>query len=357
MAADPVLRVAVIGPDAARLRALLEATSSRPEVRVLADLYGSVSALMRSPPHSLWVDVEPLAEEDLGALRLLRSLLPETRLLLTASGAHGGRATRFAQALGGEVVERPFRAEHVTAALLAGAPPAALRSEDATALVIRGLGDEIGNPLLFAVGYLQLLSLSVDPTTQSELSEKIELVRAGLDRINKSLARLRQLTEPQRPVLRPTDLRALLGAAGERIRPRLMARRLRLEPDAAALPTALVPADPERATTALELVLGTLVELATPDTVVRLGGSLEGTPPGYRIELECETSQAAELPLARAFEPYAFAARLRGTDVGLNLALARALLGAQGAAARMAQAGSGRLLVQIHWPAAATAGE
>jgi hypothetical protein len=347
MAPESRRRVVLIGPDAARLLALLEGSSAAPELHILADLYGSIGALVRLQPDAVWIDIEPLAEEDLGALRLVRSLLPATRMVLTAPAAQAERADRLARVLGADVVRRPFRADQVLATLLN--QPDGGGAEDTTALVIRGLSDEIGNPLLFAAGYLQLLILAIDRRTQPELLEKIELVRGGMERIDRSLVRLRKLTEPQRPVLRQVEIRALALAAFDRVRPRALSRGVRL-PAGDRVELASLQIDAERTATSLELVLGWAVELATPDTQIEVAGRNEGPPAGYRLQLSCETARAAELPLARGFEPYAFAAQLRGTEVGLNLALARVLLGAQGATARLTAAGDTTVRIEICWP-------
>jgi signal transduction histidine kinase len=246
------------------------------------------------------------------------------------------------------LITQPFRALEVQQA--ANAPGVESGSASTVRNLVRGLADEIGNPLMFALGYIQLLRLETDRVHDAETVQKLDLVRTGLSRIDRSLQKLRILVEPQRPVLRAVDPRPLIQAAIDQA----TSGQRRAQPPDYRYPQLppLVPVWVQVDADLLLEALRLLLELCLALVDERAKGLITEQVGGhwFRLLIQVPMAERPYFALARAFEPYALGELLRGSEVGLNLALARTLLASFGAELEIHRALDGTMTVAACLP-------
>ena len=277
--------------------------AAQPDARVttFVDLITDGDALRRLRPHVLVVAVDAPSEELAGSLRLLSALLPGAGLVLATPQAQEEAAQRMARRLGAALLVLPSNSAAVAAALASALRAEPASESHAMLSLVRGIADEVNNPLLGALGQLRLL--------ESELaSDEAKLTKAkaasrALRRIQGTLERARALLRSGHVhgALLPVDVGALLRE---------------MLPGTAFAP-AMVLCDRDLLRTALRNLSAVGRDLAS-----------EGHAPTYSVEpvlgdtivrLEIAATRLADWQLPRTFEPYYLSRMLRGTSHGLSL--------------------------------------
>lgn len=324
---DRPARIAIVGPTSDRLIQDLRALPLHPEVRRWATLCGDSEAVLQFQPDLLCLAFGPDAGEEVGALRMLRSLWPAIGVVLVTDAEHELRHAPLAARLGAQLLvpDAPGQlAAVLEQARLGGDRPRPEVFHD----LARGVADEINNPLLFVAGHLQLLRGGFDPNAEAGRRDQVEHALAGVRRIQASVDRLRLVAEAAHGPGRrePVDLAALLAAA-------VAARssdRAHATLSIADGPH-VVTGDPQQLRVA---VLG-LVQFA--DDLAVLGAAcrvqLDTLPSGRRLRLEASSGDMAAWQLPHSFEPYYPSRALRSPGLGLGLFLAQTVfLGHRGQA-------------------------
>jgi signal transduction histidine kinase len=218
--------------------------------------------------------------------------------------------------------------------------------------LVQGIADEIGNPLLFASGYLQLLAISVDRSTDAETAEKLDLVRIGIDRIARSIEKLRLLSGTLKPVVSRRDPLPLVTAAVEKARPKALLREIQLAWEGRAPgPGIELMLDPERFSLALHSVLRAGIDIADQGATIAISARTERGRLVLRFGIPA--AGCLEADPGRLFEPYALAAQMRGAESGLDLAIARTIMAAHGAQSRSYREADDVLVLEFFLPLAA----
>ncbi|MHC4514711.1 MAG: sensor histidine kinase [Planctomycetota bacterium] len=323
-------RIAVIVPpggDPAHERDLLlklATMQTRPVVRVFKDLYADVDAVRHYAPQVLLLAQEQTPPPDLGALRLIATMVPGMAVLLLCSR-------------GAEVALGPAAQEHgfgilawpATQVQLATAIAECLESPHRRRGVsyldfARGICDEINNPLLLAAGHLQLLQT----LTGEELQPQVDAVRAGLARIETTMAKVRTLSraaerDRRDQVVLVRDLAAAVQAAYE-----AAGTRVRID-TAAALAGQRILGDHDLLTAALSC-LGSVAQALSSgaDLTLELRPADENSHLQARLWVAPVTAPDWQLP--RAFDPYHVNRVLQGSPHGLDLFLVQTVARSHG---------------------------
>ena len=167
----PAQRIALIAPAKfADLAKTLAQAAAGSHVRRYEDLYADGAQLFADRPDAVVV-ARSWQLEDVGALRLLvRHLAPNPIVVVTRDSDQLAPATIMG--LGASTVPSTVGPTRL-AELLRPAPS----SEDASHAVpelARGLADEINNPLMFALGHLQLLEAALTTPAATDADERTD---------------------------------------------------------------------------------------------------------------------------------------------------------------------------------------
>lgn len=311
------VRIAVVGSADERLIGELRALPLQPVVRPFATLVGDSEALSRFQPDLVLMALPDEPAEEIGALRLLRQLWPALVVLLVGPAEQELVQAPLARRLGVPLVIHPARpgalASAVEQALAGGERP----QPDAFVDLVRGLADEINNPLQLVAGHLQLLRASFANAPERERRDSVQAALRGVERVHNSLERLRLLAQAANGPrsTHPFDLgEALCHAAAARgPEPGPQARL--------TLPTVAleVPGDAEQLAEAMRALLRFADDLATAGADTEL--TLTPLPNAARLRLVTRGSLLASWQLPQSFEPYYPTRALRGQSLGLGLFL------------------------------------
>lgn len=315
------VKTAVIAPATSVLRHGLE-DQPPATLRYFPEPYAAVREILAFGPELIVFEVASGAE-DLGALRMLLQLAPDSRAIVVAADGDHRALTNRCTALdlelwtGPDVVRRLRERLRRTTAADAEQPSGYLE-------LVQGICDEINNPLMFASGHLQLLSGRLERQQDGAARSQITAIRDGLGRIERTMRKVATMSR---------------ATAGDRICDRFGVDRLaarireRLRDSdrpveiANSLPTTTLLGD-------LDLLTGAALSL------VEVGHELaDGTPPalaftsdrtGPALRLQVADARLREWELPHIFEPYRLNRILRGTTLGLNLFLVRTVAQAHG---------------------------
>lgn len=321
-------RIAVVGPVAEGLLADLRALPMQPEVRLFASLYGDSEPLTRFQPDLLVTALHDEVAEEVGALRLLRTLWPALAVILVVDGQNEMARAPLAARIGAHLLVYPEKPGHLAAtiehAFLGSHRPRA----DAFLDLAHGIADEINNPLLFVAGHLQLLRASFDPSQERGRRDQIGAALDGVQRIQMSVERLRLLSQAANGPRRtePVELRDLLGDANVQV---------------AGAGSTVVAGDREQLSAAVRAVLQFRSELATMGTPSTL--DLEPLERGVRLRLVASGTGIAAWRLPHSFEPYYPNRILRSHGHGLSLFLAQTVVQGHRGQATARRLGDGSL--------------
>jgi len=340
---DRAARIAVVGPVEDQITGDLRALPLRPEVRLLQSLHDDTEALARFEPDLLVVALGDPADEDIGALRLLRSLWPHLGIVLVTALAGELEAVPIAARIGARLLIYPDKPGQLAAtieqALHGGDRPRAEIFLD----LAHGMADEINNPLLFLSGHLQLLHSSLDPATEKDRRDQVHSALEGVQRIQTTLDRLgllsRASTGPRQQT--PIDLSALLRAALDN----------RQDHDAEAANAAingeqqLVDGDSEQLEAAVEAVVGFADALSRAGTTTTI--ELESLATAVRLRVQVRGAALTQWRLPNTFEPFYPSRLLRGHGHGLALFLAQTIVLGHGGQATARRQPDGSLQIDF----------
>jgi signal transduction histidine kinase len=170
---------------------------------------------------------------------------------------------------------------------------------------------EVKNPL----GIIKVSAGTLKKRAADDASAELAAcVEDEVDRMDATVRRLLDLARPQAPSLRPCDVRDLVRATLDRLRPDLAASGILVEAELPAAPP--VSADPEELRRALlNLFLNAREAMPTGGT---LSVRLKPGPAGLEIEVEDTGHGMDEATRRQLFRPF-FTTRHGGTGLGLAI--------------------------------------
>lgn len=289
------------------------------------DLFASAAEIADHGPRALILEPSADFAQDLGGIRVLRSLLPELAVLAVSVGPPSPSLLQGCDTHGVTLVD----AEHGTAelsraleTLLHGGIPS-----DSYLQFAQGICDEINNPLMFASGHLQVLDARLpagDPARG-----QVVAIRDGLDRIRRTMEKIVPLgrATPHRCIRSPRTFGALLDALDARLiaAGHSLATAVGGEDSIRALPLA---DDADLVDPALFGLCEVAAELQTDAEDAVLHARADGDVPELLLVIRDPRLASWELP--SAFEPYSINQIMRGTSCGLNLFVLRLVCRAHG---------------------------
>lgn len=321
-------RIALIAPDPAG-RVHAERMHRLPgglEIEIFSDLCQESTRLLAFRPEVVVAPLEHLDSEQIGGMRVLMHLLDDVNLVFVVPRTREVELAPLCAYLRGRTLLEPYDERDLASALALGSHDQP--SPDVFVDVIRGLADEINNPLLFAKGYLQLLEASLEDQGQ-DVKDQLRSAHRGLDRIADSVGKLRLLHRAS--ALQLEDMTQVsvssLTASSFRSTDHEDSGEIR-----AALPDATVDtrvrADRDLLAHALDEFVGVARQVSkhAEKTILTV---LPGADTVY-VRVEFHGWQAADWHLPRAFEPYFLNRVLSGTSRGLALFLVQTIVHALG---------------------------
>jgi signal transduction histidine kinase len=307
------------------VRQALDDLASSAQVREFHDLYESAATLAEFAPDLLIFAASPGFEQDLGAVRVLRGLLPDLGVIVVGTKRDLPIPHRDACATHGIVPFDPDSDLVNFAEIVARA--IGDDKSDSYLEFVQGICDEINNPLMFASGHLQLLESRLDPEDDRDPLAQVVAIRQGLDRIQGTMRKVGAMGrastgERQRE---PFTVDEVISAIEVQIRATKIAAQVACKDDAREI---VLNGD-------LQLVAGALfglcqvgAELNSEEQDVTLQVRRSGD--AIELHMEVRNPRLEEWELPRAFEPYHLNGILRGTTLGLNLFLVRLVTRAHG---------------------------
>lgn len=328
------------------LRALLASLPGQPEISLLAEP-ASLLDLPKDRRADLLVLDADLAQE--GEIPWLRRAIelrrPFTPLLLSFSG-RGASVARAMQDLSAAICWKPYLLGEVYAAATdaLGAGPRRTQNLGAKSPppeLVRGLADELNNPLATISGYLQLLSLDLGKDRSGESAEKLAAIRDGLARIAQTVEQLALASGSRHPKKVPLDALGILRDAAKLWKSRMKGLSVHL-PDTPQKFSVL--ADTRLLAAAIEAMGSFLHSVAQGKSELRV--SLQSGDEGKRTIVWSLAQHALpEGAIAALFDPYALNAL--GVPAGLSLAAIRGILRVHGGEALAGLGENGSL--EIRW--------
>lgn len=311
-----VVRIAVVGAGTDRLVSALRALPLAPDVAPFHSLFADSEALTRFQPEVLLMTPPDDPTAVVGALRLLRHLLPGLSILLVCEPSEEVVMAPLAQQLGVQLLadwHRPGRlVAGIEQARSGGQRPSLTTFVD----LAHGIADAINNPLQLVAGHLQLVrSMLPDPQDNGPVTAAL----AGVRRIQNTIDTLRAIAEAaDGPTERqPVDLAQVLHGGTEAAtgvvaqEPKLPNPGNRVDGDRRQL---------QAAAAALLRFAAGLNDAGFQATVRLLDGPRSA---GFELIMTGDGLDGWLLP--RTFEPYYPNRMLRGGSHGLDLFLAQAV--------------------------------
>jgi len=329
-------RIAAVGPLDDALLARLRELPLRPEVRTARSVLAGGEALVRWQPDLLVVAFGDDAEQEVGALRLWRQLWPDAGVVVATDAAHELAHAALAARLHARVLVHP-EAPGQLAALLEQARERSDRPRPDVFLdLVRGIADEINNPLLYVAGHLQLLRSVLTTPAHRDHADMVAAALAGVARVEASIERLHAVSRAARGPRRrePIDLAALLPAGSGAT---------------ATTGAHIVRGDPEQLAPAIAAIGGFTAELRASGATAEL--QLETFEHGQRLRIVASGDALADWQLPTTFEPYYPSRALRGQGSGLALFLAQTVVLAHGGQASARRRPDGALQIDFALPA------
>lgn len=317
------LHIGLCSRDETSLLADLRALPGRPQVESFDSVFTAAPKLLAFQPDALFVRAvaDASLDELVGAIRLLRSALPQCAVVLLAAREREIAFAPMCARIGAQFLAEPYAPTELLATFDHAMRQAERPRAEVFLDLVHGIADEINNPLMFLMGHLQLLQLQLDPQrSQSEL-EQIAAALGGAQRIHETVERMRRIEAaaagPRRA--EPFDVFAVLHslAAG-------------VAPNGGALPVVRDPADASISVLGdpeiLRPALGALVDLAREfrqqgAEAHFVAGRIDGA---VRVRLALRGACVADWSLPRTYEPYYLSRALRGSPQGLALFHAQA---------------------------------
>lgn len=345
------LRIAIIGAPEAPMVRMLEDLDPQPRLLRVEDLYADAPAVAAFAPHLLLCPIAPQSSHDLGAIRLLRSLLPDLRVVLVVESDEIEGFEQTCEVHDFLLLASPYTLAEIENTIARAVPSNSLVKGADYLLFAQGICDEINNPLMSASGHLQLLESSLADHGDDRALAQVASIRKGLDRISQTMLKVRDMAR---------------ASSDSHI------------PESFAVASLLAQIEERCSSSGLNLLIGSTIDLGAsglrgdinllsgalyslgqvcrelsggqrePVTldVSRTEGALE-----FRMRVESAQLQGWELP--RAFEPYHLNLVLRGTTLGLDLFLVRLVANAHGGDAVARRLSTNSVEFQLALPSSA----
>lgn len=301
--------------------AAVQALPTTRDARTFASLYGDTEALQRWQPDVALVGVTEDGAETSGALRVLRGMLPGLGIVLVGSAALEMALAPVAQRLGAQVLLWPGRPGDLAEVLAQSLADSAQPRAEAFVDLVRGIADEINNPLMYVSGYLQLLRAGLDAERDRDRQAQLQSALSGVQRIQATLARIHLLARAEHGARLEHRIDLVLAVQTA------MARL----PDAARTAIELgapgplwIAGEPELLNAALDAFVRVAGEFRDLGEAVGIHLDTHGQAARARLRVQSRGLQAWRLP--RTFEPYYLNRVFRGTAQGLGLFLAQTVL-------------------------------
>jgi signal transduction histidine kinase len=340
-----VIRIALVEAGDSPLAEDLEGLSSSPRVRRFSTLFGDPEPIRRFRPTVLMIQTAGLGGEEIGAMRLLRALLPAATMVLVGDAADEVDLRRLGERFQARLLLRPYTHGELAGSMARAVAGNSRPSEEVFLDLARGIADEINNPLLFISGHLQLLHQHLDPGRDRARLDEVKAAQEGVQRIVGTVEKMRLLSRAASldGTGEPVDLVPLLTEAVARAE-RGTGRRPRLS----------LPRGAEQGTVTghralLEAALGELCQLAIGfmGAGCQVSLSLARLVRGPRLRMRVQGDGLEDWQLPRTFEPYFLNRILRGSPHGLGLFLVQTVVHAHGGQALARRSADGALTVDL----------
>lgn len=328
MSTSPHLAV-LIGPRAHALRDVLPEVLPALRCRVVADLYAFSEDGVLEESDSWWIDRAEIGAEEVGVLRFLRRMRPDAlRVLLVGEGGettdpHDAQVSQTLRSLGFHLLAAPPPLTRLRALL--GSEEAAVREDDQN--VIAGIADQIANPLAALAARLQLCEFALQSSAPVDFEDNLALARHTTQRIGDTLEKLRLLTARGPGTCGPQGALATVHRLLEPGGP------LHREPAAKILVQPVTEGsdftvwlDASFFEQALAAILRACLDLSADGIGIVAHDQASQT----LIEVRFETPLPLPVPHEEIFTPFGLNKALRDPDLGLDLALGRALIRSSG---------------------------
>jgi signal transduction histidine kinase len=344
------VRVGLVGIESRHLAAELRALPSQPEVREFTSVYDDTEPLVALRPEVVFVGApdDAAATTDLiGALRVLRGLLPGLGLVVVAPGTREVALHEFCRRTGARHLRTPFQPGELANAFDQALAGSDRPRDDVFLDLARGFADEINNPLLFLMGHLQLLQAQFDPATARSHRDQIESALAGAQRIQATVDRVRLLAQAAAGprTTAPIDLLAELQAALQRQQPEPPMPPVLCEPDDADFS---IVGDADLLLPAIDLLVRAAAELHGLGCMVQF--ALWRLQRGVRLRLSLRGIGLDDWRLPRTYEPYYLNRLLRGSSQGLSLFVVQAAVHSHRGQATARRQPDGSLAIDLQLP-------
>ncbi len=339
------VRIAVVEAGDSSLAADLQGLSARPTVRCFHSLFGDAEAIRRFRPSVVIVYGSGPGSEEVGAVRMLRGLLPRSSLVLAGEAGDEVELRRLCSRFEARILLLPYSPAELSASLGRALDDNDRPAEEVFLDLARGIADEINNPLMFVSGHLQLLRQNLDPSDRAA-ADQVLAAQEGLSRIAATVEKMRLLSRaaslngPGEPV----DLVPLLAVAVRRGERRAGSSGVRLS----------LPKESDHGVVTghralLEAALSDLARVAEgfADAGCQVSLALARLAKGPRLRLVVRGEGLEEWRLPRTFEPYFLNRILRGSPHGLGLFLVQTVVHAHGGQALARRGADGALTVDL----------
>jgi signal transduction histidine kinase len=341
------VRIAVVGPVDDRLVGELRQLPLQPEVRPFVSLLADSEVLSRFEPDLLLVAFAPDAAEEVGAARLLQRLWPALAVLVVTPPERELASASIAARLSARLLPHPAPPGQLAAAIEQTLHGGDRPRPEVFGDLAHGLADEINNPLMFASGHLQLLRHAALTANERDRLSQLDSVRAGLQRIQNSVDRLRLLSQAAAGPRRSDaiDLGDLVHvAAGARAQQAVAA--------AVHLPATPMPlqGDKEQLTAAVAAIVQFADGLVADGATAAI--RFDALPGAFRLRVQASGSNLARWHVPATFEPYYPQRALRGHAQGLGLFLCQTVVLGHRGQATVRRQPDGSLQLDFVLPAA-----
>lgn len=343
---DRVVRIAVVGPVDPRLIKDLRSLPLNPEIQSFGSVHADSEGLATFEPELLVVHLSDEPAEDVGALRLLRSLWGRVGIVLVTDVAGEIEASAVSKRLDARVLVYPDKpgllAATIEQALLGGNRP----RTDVFLDLAHGMADEINNPLLYVSGHLQLLHAGFDPNHEGDRRDQVRAALDGVHRVQRMLNRLRLLSTAAHGPRRHDEVdlaelvQAAIAARGERTE---APATVTIEPG-----PHVVRGDTDQLAPAFAEMLRFADAMSAAGIETELDLFDRNGAVSLRVVLRGEALAQWRLP--HTFEPFYPSRLLRGHGHGLGLILTQTVVLGHGGQATARRAIDGALQIDFTLP-------
>lgn len=197
-----------------------------------------------------------------------------------------------------------------------------LRSESMARLgeMAAGAAHEMNNPLAVISGRAQLLAMSLSPGSKEQTAAQTVVEQSH--RLSDLISSMRMFSDPPKPVLRPTDVAALLDTVVKNVKRQQPSAETK-KPISLQIRPGLPPVvmDPDQIGVAVtDLLVNALQSL--PKTAVHVTAHLDATDPNLVIQITDDGKGMDAYTLAHAMDPF-FSAKPAGRQMGMGLTRAQ----------------------------------